>query len=114
MALTDDATFKADQADKHAFRAQRRDVAGDIVGAADLDGVVIDLEHRRRRFRRDARDLTINEIVEHHVADAQHGLLPDQRSASAKSNIVCQCIRTVRGNIDTLDQVEKARMRRRC
>ena len=31
-----------------------------------------DRDHRRRRFRRHARDVAIDEFVEHQVADAQH------------------------------------------
>ena len=68
----------ADQADENALGAQRRDVARDIAGAADLERVAGDFEHRGRRFRRNAGDFAVDEIVEHHVADAQHGLLPDR------------------------------------
>ena len=34
--------------------------------------------HRRRRFRRNARHLAIDEFVEHEVADAEHGLADDR------------------------------------
>src|SRR6204780_4868313 len=65
----------ADQADQNTFRTERRDVARHVAGAADLDRAVPDREHRRRRLGRYARDLAIDEIVEHEIADAEHGLL---------------------------------------
>ena len=65
----------ADQADENAARAERCDIARDIAGAADLDLAARDREHRRRRFRRNARDFAIDEIVEHEIADAENGLL---------------------------------------
>ena len=65
----------ADQTDEDAFRAERRDIARHIAGAADLDRAVPDREHRRRRLGRNARDFAIDEIVEHEIADAEHGLL---------------------------------------
>ena len=60
------------------LRAERRDIARHIAGAADLDFAARHREHRRRRLRRDARDLAIDEIVEHEIADAEHGLLGDE------------------------------------
>ena len=65
----------ADQTDENASRAERGDIARHIAGAADLDLAVPDREHRRRRLRRNARDFAIDEIVEHEIADAEHGLL---------------------------------------
>src|SRR6202034_3558544 len=65
----------ADQAYQDAFGAERRDIARHIAGAADLDGAVPDREHRRWRLGRNARDFAIDEIVEHEIADAEHGLL---------------------------------------
>ena len=69
----------ADQADENAARPERRNVARDVAGAADFDLVVADREHRRRRFGRNARDVAIDEIVKHKIADAENGLL--RRSA---------------------------------
>ena len=71
----------ADEADEDAARAERRDVARHIAGAADLDLAVRDREHRGRRLRRNARDLAIDEVVEHEIADAEDGLLGDFRKA---------------------------------
>ena len=65
----------ADQADKDAVRAKRTDIAGNIAGAADLDLAARNRQHRRRRLRRNAAHLAIDEIVEHEIADAEHGLL---------------------------------------
>ena len=65
------------QADKNAPCAKRCDIAGDIAGAPDFNGVVVDLQNRRRRFGRNARDVPIDEIVEHNVADAKNRLLAD-------------------------------------
>ena len=56
------------------------DVARDVAGAADIGLAALDRDHRRRRFRRNARHLAIDEFVEHEVADAEHGL-PDDRLA---------------------------------
>ncbi len=65
----------ADQSDEYAARSERRDVARDVAGAADLDLAARDHQHRRRRLRRNARDFAIDEIVEHQIADADHRLL---------------------------------------
>ncbi len=63
----------ADQTDEQAARAEARDIARDIAGAADHHLAALDRDHRRRRLRRDARDLAIDEVVQHQIADAQHG-----------------------------------------
>ena len=39
-----------------------------------IDLAALDRDHRRRRLRRDARHLAIDEVVQHQIADAQHGL----------------------------------------
>ena len=65
----------ADHSEKDAARAETGNVAGDIAGAADKLFLALDREHGHRRFRRDAGDLAIDEVVEHQVADAEHGLL---------------------------------------
>ena len=70
------------------LRAERSDIAGDIACAPDLNGVVLDLKNRRRRFGRNARNIPIDEIVEHDVADAKNGLIADSRRASSKSNML--------------------------
>ena len=64
----------ADETDENTPRAKRRDVARDIARAADIEFAAPCRDHRRRRFRRDARDFAIDEFVQHQIADAQHGL----------------------------------------
>jgi hypothetical protein len=67
----------ADDADEQTFRAEACDVARHVAGAADDDLLAADPDHRRRRLRRDARHLAVDEIVKHQVADAEHGLPAD-------------------------------------
>jgi len=64
----------ADQTDKNATCAKARNVASHVPGATDIGLGALYGDHRRRRFRRNARDLAIDELVEHQVADAQHRL----------------------------------------
>jgi hypothetical protein len=42
---------RADQSDEDATRAERRDIARHVAGAADRNFVALDREHRRRRLR---------------------------------------------------------------
>jgi len=65
----------ADESDEYASRAERADIAGDIAGAADLDFAARNLEHRRWRFGRNPAHLPVDEVVEHEIANAEHGLL---------------------------------------
>ena len=65
----------AGEADENAVSAERRDIARDIAGAADLDLAARHREHRRRRLRRNARDFAVDEVVKHEIADAEYGLL---------------------------------------
>ena len=58
-----------DKTDEDAARTERRDVARDIAGAADHRLGAIDGDHRRRRLRRDARHIAIDEVVEHDVIE---------------------------------------------
>ena len=67
----------ADQAHKNAARAERGDVARDIAGAADIGLAALDGDDRRGRFRRNPRDLAVDEFIQHEVADAQHRLSGD-------------------------------------
>jgi hypothetical protein len=64
----------ADHADKNAARAERDQIARHVAGTADHYFGALDRDHRRRRFRRNARDLAIDELVQHQIADAEHGL----------------------------------------
>ena len=53
-----------------------------------IDLAALDRDHRRRRLRRNARDFAIDEVVEHQIADAEHGLLDAWHCESvSKSNI---------------------------
>ena len=74
----------ADQAGKDAARAESGDVARDIAGAADIGLAALDGNDGRRRFRRNARHLAIDEFVEHEVADAEHGLTWDRLAQGFK------------------------------
>jgi len=51
----------------------------DVAAAADNQLAARHRQHRRRRLRRDARNLAIDEIVEHQVADAEHRRLIEPR-----------------------------------
>jgi hypothetical protein len=62
------------QADQHRLGAERRDVAGHVARAAQHGGFLLDRDHRHRRLGRDAVDRAIDEAVQHHVAEHQHGL----------------------------------------
>src|ERR1043165_2413187 len=64
----------AHHADENAARTERNQVARDIAGAADHRLRALAGDYRRRRLRRDARDIAVDELVEHQVADAEHGL----------------------------------------
>ena len=64
----------ADKTDENALRPKSRDVARDIAGATDLHRVVPDAQHRRRRLRGNPRDVAVDEVVEHDVADAKNRL----------------------------------------
>ena len=63
----------ADQTDEHAMGAQARDVARHVTRAADHHFAALDRDDRRRRLRGDARNLAIDEVVQHQIAHAQHG-----------------------------------------
>ncbi len=65
----------ADHADEDAARPERGQVARHIAATADDKLAARHRQHRRRRLRRDAGDLAIDEIIEHQVADAQNGSL---------------------------------------
>ncbi len=69
----------ADHADEDAAGAERHQIARDIAGAADHQLAALDRDHRRRRLRRDARDVAIDELVQHQIADAEHGLAGEIR-----------------------------------
>ncbi len=68
----------ADHADENAARAERDQIARHIAGAADHHLGALDRDDRRRRFRRNARHLAIDELVQHQIADAEHGLFGER------------------------------------
>ena len=74
--------IRTDHADENAMRAERSDIAPDIARAADIHLAALNGDHRRGRFRRHALDVAIDELVEHEIADAQHGLASDIRGKS--------------------------------
>ena len=62
----------ADHRQQRAPRRRAPRVARDVGGAAGTLLAALDLHHRHRRLRRDARDVAEPVAVEHHVADHQH------------------------------------------
>mgnify|MGYP003349186708 CR=1 FL=1 len=50
-----------------------------LASAADDDVFAGDRDHRGWRFRGNSRDIAVDELVEHHVADAQDRLLAEIR-----------------------------------
>src|SRR5215813_9779082 len=65
----------ANRPDKDAARTEPYKVARDVARAANHDFRSLDRDHRRRRLRRNAGNLAVNELVQHQVADAENGLL---------------------------------------
>ena len=64
-----------DHADEQAAGAEAGEIARHVAGAADHLLLAPHRDHRHRRFRRHPRHLAIDEIIEHEVADAQHGAM---------------------------------------
>ena len=63
------AAIVADDGDQPAIRADRRDVGGDVRGAAQGVAPRVDRHHGHRRFGRDAVGVAREVDVEHRVAD---------------------------------------------
>ena len=57
------------------MRTERRRITRHRAGAANTNDVVADLENGSRCLGRNTRDVAINEIVEHDIADAEDALL---------------------------------------
>src|SRR6185369_9403641 len=68
----------AHDADEDAACAESDQIARDVAGAADHQFAALNGNHRRGRFRRDARHLAIDELVEHQIADAEYGLIGER------------------------------------
>jgi len=45
----------------------------DVCRSAEAEALVVELDDRHRRFRRDAIDAADDEVIEHHVADDEDG-----------------------------------------
>ena len=69
----------ADDADELDTAAERGDVVGHVGGAAEPVFVVIEPDDRYRRFRGDAIDVAEHEVIEHDVADDEHGAAAEAR-----------------------------------
>src|SRR5439155_24506291 len=74
----------ADQPHKDAASAERSDVARDVASAANIGLAALDGDDRCGRLRRNPRHLAINELIEHEVADAEHGLVGDRMRQGIK------------------------------
>ncbi len=74
----------ADQPDKNAAGAERRNIARDVAGAADIGLAALSGDDRRGRLRRNPRHLAIDEFVEHEVADAEYRLADNRLRKSVK------------------------------
>ena len=59
--------------------AERRDVVGDVGGAAEPVLFVIEPDDRHRGFRRDALHAAEHEVIEHEVADDEDGAAGEAR-----------------------------------
>ena len=57
------------------LRAQRRRIAGHVGGATRALFQPFNLDHRHRRFRRDAADIAKPVAVEHHIANDEQAHL---------------------------------------
>ena len=69
----------ADRPDEYATRAKRHEIARDVTSTADHQLGALYRNHRRRRLRRDARHVAVDELVQHQVADAENCLLAERR-----------------------------------
>ena len=68
----------ADHADENTARAERDQIARHVAGAADHHFAALDGDDHGRRLGRHARDLAIDEFVQHQIADAEHGLVGER------------------------------------
>ena len=67
----------ADHAGKHAARAEADEITRDIARTTDDFFLTLHREDRRRRLRRYAHHVAVDEVVEHDVADAKDALRRD-------------------------------------
>ena len=67
-------------------------LAATFGGAAEPELVALELDHRHRRFGRDTVDPSVDEVIQHHVADDEDGSSGDpveQRSGSGHRQAAC-------------------------
>jgi hypothetical protein len=67
-----------DNTEENAARTERRNVARHVAGATDGKIVAGHRENRSRRLGRDARNLAVDEVVEHQISNADNGLLGNE------------------------------------
>jgi hypothetical protein len=65
----------ANDSHKNAACAKTRNITRHITCTPDHELALRYRQHRRRRFRRNSRNIAVDEIVEHQVSDAEHSLL---------------------------------------
>ena len=76
----------AHDADERGAAAERRDVIGDVGGAAEPHVLGLELHHRHRRLRRDSGHPPDDEAIEHDVAGHEHGLSGEARDELARAH----------------------------
>src|SRR5690348_11747663 len=69
---------------ENATHAKRYKITRDVTGAADHQLGAFDGDDRRRRLRRYARNLAVNKLVQHQIANAEHGLLGQRAKVLVK------------------------------
>ncbi len=67
-----------DDTEENAARAERRNVARHVAGATDGEIVAGHCQNRSWRLGRDARNLAVDEVVEHQISDADDGLFGNE------------------------------------
>src|SRR5262245_66416803 len=65
----------ADGSHEYATSAEGYQIASDVAGTSDHQFRAFDRDDRRRRLRRNPRDLAIDKFIQHQIADAEHGLI---------------------------------------
>ena len=88
----------ADGTDKYAACSKGYEVSCDVARPADHHFRPFDRNHGGGRFRRNPRDLAINKLIQHEIADAEHGLFGERYEVFVK--IVHGAIGSGRGDRD--------------
>ena len=74
----------ADGTDKDAARTKGYEVSRDVARPADHHFRPFDRNHGGGRFRRNPRDLAIDKLIQHEIADAEHGLFGERNKMFVK------------------------------